>query len=360
MARRKRQTNTFNLSFLDIMSCGFGAVVLVFLIIDHSIETQIQSVNAEVLSEVDLLEEDIREGEEGLVRLRNAISSTDLDIVEAQGRARVVTEELDALESLLTSLEKNDELSVDQLKAELLALSAKIEELNIKAAQKGGINAADFQGEGNRQNISGLKMGGNRIAIFLDTSASMLDIEPGKINQFRIEPKSVRRQAPKWKQAVLTAEWLLSNLPLDSRYQLILFNESARFSLGNNDNAWKTTGNKKQLDNVIQEIRGITPDKGTNLRNAFAKLNELTEPPDNIFLITDGLPTLGEKPSQGGRISSGERKRLFNRAVNLIPRGVPVNTILLPMRGDPEAAEAFWRLAQQTSGALMAPAADWP
>jgi hypothetical protein len=32
------------------MSCGFGAVILVFLIIDHSIEIQIQSVNAEVLS----------------------------------------------------------------------------------------------------------------------------------------------------------------------------------------------------------------------------------------------------------------------------------------------------------------------
>ena len=97
MPRRKRQATTFNLSFLDIMSCGFGAVVLVFLIIDHSIEIQIQSVNAEVLSEVDLLEEDIREGEEGLVRLRNAISSRDLDIVEAQGRARVVTDELDRL-----------------------------------------------------------------------------------------------------------------------------------------------------------------------------------------------------------------------------------------------------------------------
>ena len=37
MARKKRGFTTFNLSFLDIMSCGFGAVVLVFLIIDHSI-----------------------------------------------------------------------------------------------------------------------------------------------------------------------------------------------------------------------------------------------------------------------------------------------------------------------------------
>ena len=40
MARKKRAFTTFNLSFLDIMSCGFGAVVLVFLIIDHSMEVQ--------------------------------------------------------------------------------------------------------------------------------------------------------------------------------------------------------------------------------------------------------------------------------------------------------------------------------
>ncbi len=40
MARKKRGFTTFNLSFLDIMSCGFGAVVLVFLIIDHSIEVE--------------------------------------------------------------------------------------------------------------------------------------------------------------------------------------------------------------------------------------------------------------------------------------------------------------------------------
>ena len=45
MARKKRQFTTFNLSFLDIMSCGFGAVVLVFLIIDHSIEVEMRDLN---------------------------------------------------------------------------------------------------------------------------------------------------------------------------------------------------------------------------------------------------------------------------------------------------------------------------
>ena len=45
MARRKREFNTFNLSFLDIMSCGFGAVVLVFLIMNHAIENEQLELN---------------------------------------------------------------------------------------------------------------------------------------------------------------------------------------------------------------------------------------------------------------------------------------------------------------------------
>jgi hypothetical protein len=76
VARRKRSFSTFNLSFLDIMSCGFGAVVLVFLIIDHSIEVESRELNVDLLSEVTLLEEDIREGEENLVALRNSLEAT--------------------------------------------------------------------------------------------------------------------------------------------------------------------------------------------------------------------------------------------------------------------------------------------
>ncbi|NNM01135.1 MAG: hypothetical protein HKO62_10325 [Gammaproteobacteria bacterium] len=33
--RNRRKLSPFSLSFLDIMSCGFGAVVLLFLIIKH-------------------------------------------------------------------------------------------------------------------------------------------------------------------------------------------------------------------------------------------------------------------------------------------------------------------------------------
>ena len=105
MARRKREFTTFNLSFLDIMSCGFGAVVLVFLIIDHSIEVQSQDLNRDLLSETNLLEEDIRDGEAGLVRLRNTLSEVDMQMVQAQGRATRITEEMDEYEALGLEIE---------------------------------------------------------------------------------------------------------------------------------------------------------------------------------------------------------------------------------------------------------------
>ena len=82
--------------------------------------------------------------------------------------------------------------------------------------------------------------------------------------------------------------------------------------------------------------------------------------PDNIYLITDGLPTKGSKNVRGATISGRERLKLYQDAVKALPRSVPVNTILSPMEGDPEAANAYWKLAQMTNGSYMSPSEDWP
>jgi hypothetical protein len=82
--------------------------------------------------------------------------------------------------------------------------------------------------------------------------------------------------------------------------------------------------------------------------------------PDNVFLLTDGLPTMGAEKPRGGRVSGEARLRLFNEAIRLLPSGVPVNIILYPMEGDPGAASAFWRLATFTGGSFLCPSRDWP
>ena len=81
--------------------------------------------------------------------------------------------------------------------------------------------------------------------------------------------------------------------------------------------------------------------------------------PDNIYLITDGLPTQGSGAA-GAKASGRDRLKYFNQALNSLPDGIPVNVILAPMEGDPMAASAFWQLAMATRRAFLAPASDWP
>ena len=75
MARR-RETNIFSLSFLDVMSCGFGAVVLIFLIINHATEKEAAVVNQDLLAEIRLLDYQVQNGEKDLVELQGATRGT--------------------------------------------------------------------------------------------------------------------------------------------------------------------------------------------------------------------------------------------------------------------------------------------
>jgi hypothetical protein len=103
------------------------------------------------------------------------------------------------------------------------------------------------------------------------------------------------------------------------------------------------------------------PQDGTSLENAFSALRSLSPKPDSIILVTDGLPTQGESPPAARKTIDGEgRLKLFQRAIDRLPPGVPVNVILLPMEGDPLAPGAFWTLARRTDGAFLSPARDWP
>ncbi|MNL80514.1 hypothetical protein D3C87_2073920 [compost metagenome] len=59
-------------------------------------------------------------------------------------------------------------------------------------------------------------------------------------------------------------------------------------------------------------------------------------------------------------VTGSQRRQHFETAIAKLPKGIPVNTILFPMEGDPEAAALFWQLALDTKGAFIAPSRDWP
>jgi len=363
MARKRRNFTTFNLSFLDIMSCGFGAVVLVFLIIDHSIEVQSKELNRDLMSEVNLLEEDITDGEEGLVRLRNVLSEVDLKMVEAQGLATRITEDMDNYEALIEDLKRDgftERADIDTLKAEIQSLEEEVKKLREAAQENSGNSARTFVGEGNRQYLTGLNLGGRNIVILLDISSSMLADKLVNIIRLRNMDPTIQRQADKWNRTLNTVDWLTAQLPVGSKYQVITFNTQARAVLAGTDGKWLDVADQAQLENMSAELRKITPNGGTSLENAFVALQQLSPTPDNIFLITDGLPTQGATSPRGSKISGQQRRKLYREAIRQLPGNVPVNIILAPMEGDPMAASEFWQLAQVSRGSLLSPSRDWP
>ena len=363
MARKKRVFTTFNLSFLDIMSCWFGAVILVFLIMNHSIKEETIVLNQNLLSEVDLLEEDVTEGDKGLVRLRNTLSEIDLKMVEAQGLATRIAEEKDEYEARIKDRKQEgytENKDIEALKAELLSLEAEVKELRQASKDSSGANARTFIGDGNRQYLTGLNLGGRRIAILLDTSASMLADKLVQVIRLRNMSKSIQRSAEKWVQSVNTVDWLTAQLPVASEYQVITFNTGAKAVLPGTEGKWLEVADQAQLADVGSALRKLTPGGGTSLENAFVALHQLSPPPDNIFLITDGLPTQGTSPPRGNKVSGPQRQRLYAQAIRQLPGKVPVNIILAPMEGDPMAASELWQLAQRTRGSLLMPSRDWP
>jgi hypothetical protein len=107
-------------------------------------------------------------------------------------------------------------------------------------------------------------------------------------------------------------------------------------------------------------LHKLIPESGTSLYHAFAVAKKLSPQPDNILLVTDGLPTQGRSKPSGTTVSSKQRLDHFDQAVRALGEKIPVNTILLPMEGDAWAAAAYWKLAINSRGSFMTPSRDWP
>ncbi len=355
MARRRRQMTTFSLSFLDIMACGFGAVTLLFLILKHDPQT-IEASDPDLVAEIELLQEDIRRTEEYMVELQNSLRKSEQDITQAQGLSSRVIQTID---------EKQQELSLQgDPEAEIILLRQSVKELAEQTSlleQSGqGRDLRPFIGDGQRQYLTGLKLGGRRVMILLDVSASMLSDSIVNILRRRNMDDASQRRAEKWRRAKRTAEWLVAQLPSQSLFQIYGFSTTATPMLEGTAGQWLDTTDRDLVENLFVSINQVVPKNGTNLLQAFLTLDEFEEPPDNLFLITDGFPTQGKRKAGKSTVTGKERLDLFNEAVNSLPSGLPVNVILFPMQGDPLAAAGFWQLAVRSHGSFLSPSRDWP
>ena len=364
MARRK--TEVFSMSFLDCITCAFGSVVLVYTLINAQGGLRKVSENHAQRAEVSKLEEQVLEGYQRLVQLRNSMIQTQEEKVKTEGLGTRVLTETERLKVELADSDKETisrREAIERLKADLRSLEQGARRLEGATTDPSatGTRVRGFIGTGDRQYLTGLKVGGNHILLLIDVSASMLDETVVNILRMRNMSDTRKLMSDKWRRTLSTVDWIASQLPLESEFQVYAFNTKTWALTPSSDGKWLKVNDPNALGEAMQALHKIVPKDGTSIENAFIALNALNPKPDNVIMITDGLPTQGASaPLIRKTIDGDDRLKLFQRAFAKYPRNVPFNVILMPMEGDPNAPSAFWVASRATGGSFLSPSKDWP
>jgi hypothetical protein len=335
------------LSFLDTLSNGFGAIVLLYLVFAAQVPSNDSAPDAAESAE---LARAVRTVQDELAAARTMLASSRAAVGQRAAEVLDVERSLADARLRMRALEAERErraASMERMERELRELETV--EATPTAARK---PAGD-----DRAYLSSLRVQGERILFLVDRSASMLDETVVNVIRARNLPRAEQLRSPKWRRTVATVDWLGAQLPPGVRFQAYGFNTSAVSLL--DAPGWAPSG-PQVVETAVSRLSETVPEGGTNLAAAMAVIGRLDPPPDHVYLLVDGLPTQGTAPPQAKAVDGPERLRLFREATRELPPGTAFHVILFPMEGDPAAAPEYWWLSQLTGGSFLVPSADWP
>ena len=364
MARKRRSGEIFSMSFLDCMSCGFGAVILFFMIINSQSDVTTDQTKA-LQAETDKLEIEVLEGRKNLALARTSIQKLETEEDEALDQISIIKALIAELQAELAKYD-DDTLAkikaIEKLQADIKSLEEEVKRLLAlkKEDDAAGQRVRSFKGEGDRQYLTGLKLGGERTLILVDRSASMLHETIVNIIRRKNLPESEQLLSRKWRQVVASVDWLTSQFRPNSEYQIYMFNNVTQPVIKGTEGVWLKADDGTQLDEAIRTLRRTVPKNGTNMYSAFQVIRDMNPRPDNVILLVDSMPTMDAATTTKRVIGAGERLNLFTAATQVIPTGIPINIMLYPMEGDSQAAASFWALALSRSGSFISVSHDWP
>jgi len=365
VARKRRSGEIFSMSFLDCMSCGFGAVILFFMIINSRSDVEPNDQTKALQAETNKLEIEVLEGRKNLALARTSIQKLETEEEEASDQISIIKALIAELQAELAKYD-NDTLAkikaIEKLQSDIKSLEDEVKRLLAlkKEGEAAGERARSFKGEGDRQYLTGLKLGGERTLILVDRSTSMLHETIVNILRRKNLPESEQLLSRKWRQVVASVDWLSSQFRPGTEYQIYMFNNVTEPVLKGTDGLWLKADDIDQLDEAVRQLRRTVPKNGTNMYAAFQVIRDMKPRPDNVILLVDSMPTMDQATSSKSVIGAGERANLFTAATQLVPSGIPINVMLYPMEGDPAAVTSFWSLALKSRGSMISVSHDWP
>lgn len=355
--KKKERNNDFSLSFLDIMACGLGGVIIIFLLLDNKPNSIITESN----TNNEILIEEIESLSNSNLELSTANQQLELNIENEKNKLSTIDKQNETLEKKIKDIDKTSEeinIEVSQLKEKISKMPQQIIEDPIS-------NDELFE----ENYIEGLTIVGKKICILLDSSSSMTDEKLLEIIKRKNLSDEEKKKGPKWKRSLDIVKWILARAPKESNIAVIRFSETAKYIAKESFQ----TKNKNDLKTIFLGLNNIIPNGPTNLLSALIQAAKFK--PTNIYLITDGLPTFGGERfkslnpfnkcdsiiGSSNKISGECRVKLFNQSIKYVSNnGAKIDIILLPVEGDPQASPEMWKWASDTGGILISPAKNWP
>jgi hypothetical protein len=353
IASKRRETEVFSLAFLDCICCGFGAVILVFILTVAQKDTVDKSDVDIAKSKLEKVQHDVQLTKEELDRLAKVLAAAQLELQDVNAKNTM------------------DQLKLTDRKRELLLMlqqtGALKDALHSLLGEKKALPTEDvappvpIPNIDRRQYLTGVKLNGEFVVFLVRASGSMLGDTIDEAASRLEESDEKKRQAPKWLRTVHALQWMLASMDPDTHFQIFFWGEEVAPILPNRGEEWFSTKDKKLMAEVIKRLDEVVPKGGANMEKAFTAVRFLPKLPDSIVLFTDGLPTRSDSLPMEGDIDEGSRIRFFEIARKQLPPRIPVSTILFPMlTGDPGAPGLYWELANATHGALVSPSKSWP
>lgn len=352
IAAKRRDTEVFSLSFLDCICCGFGAVLLIF-ILTIAKKTDVDKADVDQAREqLKTMKRQTSLTQEDLDRIAKVLAAAQLELDDVNGRNK---------QEELKLMDRNRELLLllQQTGAMKDALATLLnEKKTLPTEEQVPLPIPNID---RRQYLTGVKLHGEFIVFIVRSSGSMLD-ETIDAAALRLEDSDTqKREAPKWQRVIHSLEWMIASLDPETHFQILFFNEETTAVIPERADQWFTTRDKAAIKEIVARINDVVPKGGANLERAFQAVRILPRLPDSIVLLTDGLPTKSDSIPMEGDVGEEQRIKFFDIAAKQLPPRIPVSTILFPLlTGDPTAPAKYWELANSTRGALVSPSKSWP
>ena len=348
----------------------------------HELETaradELDRKLKDAASRVAVLEKDLRagakRGETETARSRElaeSLATARLQLKDAQASAKLVPalrddvkearEQYAAEKALATALEKeiaqrlralkDTDKKLEDVRASRRSLERDIEsrdkELALAQRNLTTLRAAT------ENRFAGIALTGRRVLFLVDMSGSMDLVDENT-------------KAPtKWADVRNTVARLMRSLPDLQKYQVLVFAEKAAF-LFEGDEDWLEYNSRSSPERVLNGLAKIAPKGGTNMYAALQTAFRLrAKGMDTIYLLSDGLPNLGEGVSVDAlnTLKEVERNDIlarhirrtlrtdWNRPLSGQPR-VRINTIGF-FYESPDVGAFLWALARENDGSFV-------